>query len=246
MRSLSGCLLVATVALVWMASTAVGQTTVPMSFNGYYSAVSCAGPEGCVGAGLYGGTVNGVSVGPNNQVAGMVCDDYFDNITPGETWKANGVSAGSLTASNIGSLTLFGTKMGSAAIQDYTEIAYLISQMFFGNPTQGQQAAISEAIWYISSGGVSNSGALSSTEQGYLTAAVGAWANGQGINLGQYAGLYIYTPTPQAPGEAQEMWSTVPVPEGGTALGYLLLAGLCCFGAMFLRSRRQSGSISAA
>ena len=29
----------------------------------------------------------------------MVCDDYFDNITPGETWKANGVSAGSLTAS---------------------------------------------------------------------------------------------------------------------------------------------------
>ncbi len=36
------------------------------------------------------------------------------------------------------------------------------------------------------------------------------------------------------------------VPEGGAAAAYLLLAGLCCFGAIFLRSRRQIGSISAA
>lgn len=33
----------------------------------------------------------------------------------------------------------------------------------------------------------------------------------------------------------------VPVPEGGTALGYLALAGLSCFGAMVFRTRRQSG-----
>jgi hypothetical protein len=33
----------------------------------------------------------------------------------------------------------------------------------------------------------------------------------------------------------------VPVPEGGTALMYLLLAGLCCVGAMILRSRRPAG-----
>jgi hypothetical protein len=32
-----------------------------------------------------------------------------------------------------------------------------------------------------------------------------------------------------------------PVPEGGTALMYLSLAGLCCFGAMALRSWRQTG-----
>jgi hypothetical protein len=30
------------------------------------------------------------------------------------------------------------------------------------------------------------------------------------------------------------------VPEGGTPLMYLLLAGLCCFGAMVLRLRRQA------
>lgn len=32
---------------------------------------------------------------------------------------------------------------------------------------------------------------------------------------------------------------TVTVPEGGTTIAYLLLAGICCAGAMFLRSRRR-------
>jgi hypothetical protein len=31
------------------------------------------------------------------------------------------------------------------------------------------------------------------------------------------------------------------VPEGGTTLMYLSLAGLCCFGAIVFRSRRRSG-----
>src|SRR5271157_5800036 len=144
---------------------ASSQTTVPMSFDGYYSAVSCAGPEGCVGAGLYGGTINGVNVGPGNAVPGMICDDYFDNITTGEHWTATGISAASLNAGNIGALTLFGSSMGSAAIQDYTEIAYLVSQMFFGSNSSSQQAALSEAIWFITSGGKSNVGALSSVAQ---------------------------------------------------------------------------------
>ena len=105
MRSFSGILLVITVALVSVTPLATGQTSVPMSFDGSYSAVSCAGPEGCVGAGLYGGTINGVKVGSGNAVPGMICDDYFDNITAGEHWTANGISAASLNASNIGSLT---------------------------------------------------------------------------------------------------------------------------------------------
>jgi hypothetical protein len=36
------------------------------------------------------------------------------------------------------------------------------------------------------------------------------------------------------------------VPEGGAALAYLLLAGLCCLGAIRMRSHRQIGGISAA
>jgi hypothetical protein len=38
----------------------------------------------------------------------------------------------------------------------------------------------------------------------------------------------------------------VSVPEGGAAFAYLLLAGLCCFGAIRMRSHRQIGGISAA
>src|ERR1700728_62856 len=38
----------------------------------------------------------------------------------------------------------------------------------------------------------------------------------------------------------------VSVPEGGAAFAYLLLAGLCCFGATRMRSHRQIGGISAA
>jgi hypothetical protein len=243
MRSFSGMLLVITVALVSVTPLATGQTSVPMSFDGSYSAVSCAGPEGCVGAGLYGGTINGVKVGSGNAVPGMICDDYFDNITAGEHWTANGISAGSLTASNIGSLTMFGNTMGLAAIKDYTEIAYLVSQMFFAKPTQAQQAAISEAIWFISSGGSSNLGIPSTTELGYLTAALTAWGNG--ATLAQYGNLDIYNPTSGSP-RPQEMWSLVAVPEGGAALSYLFLASLCCAGAIFMRSRRHPCTVESA
>src|ERR1017187_518197 len=227
-------------SLLCLTPIAFSQTPVQLSDNGSYSAVSCDGPQGCVGAGLYGGTINGVNVGSGDKVAGMICDDYFDTITPGEKWNANGFSVANLTSGNIGSLTLFGTGMGSAAIQDYTEIAYLVGQMFNPSLSHSQQAALSEAIWYITSGTASDPGLLNShdagydsTAQAYLTA-----AGASGVNLSQFAGLYVYTPT-SGPPRPQEMWSMVAVPEGGTALAYLLLAGLACFGAMVLRSRRQ-------
>jgi hypothetical protein len=243
MRNQGGFWLVA-VALLFLSFSpiAFSQTTVPMSFNGSYSAVSCAGPEGCVGAGLYGGTINGVNVGSGDAVGGMICDDYFDNITSGEHWTASGISAASLNSSNIGIQTLFGAGMGSAAIQDYTEVAYLVTQMFLPSQSSSQQAALSEAIWFITSGGNSSIGSLSATAQGFLNAAVAAWNNGKGINLSQFANLYIFTPTSWTGGRPQEMWSEVSVPEGGAALGYLLMASLTCFGAMALRSRRQGSA----
>ena len=240
MRTQGGFWLVA-VALLFLSFSPIAssQTTVPTSFDGYYSAVSCAGPEGCVGAGLYGGNINGVNVGPGNAVGGMICDDYFDNITTGEHWTASGISAGSLNAGNIGTQPLFGAAMGSAAIQDYTEIAYLVTKMFLPSSSSSQQAALSEAIWYITSGGKSSTEPLSATALGFLNVAIAAWNNGKGINLSEFANLYIFTPTSWTGGRPQEMWSEVSVPEGGATLAYVFMAGLACFGAMVLRSRRQ-------
>ena len=169
MKAKIGILSAVVVALaLCLVPVAVAQTPVSMSFDGTYSAVSCIGPEGCVGAGLYGGTINGVNVGAGQSVPGMICDDYFDNITAGQTWKANGVSAASLNASNIGNLTMFGASIGVAG---YTEVAYLANLMLTTSGlTSTQQGAISEAIWFITSGG--NSGALGSTAMGYLTLAL--------------------------------------------------------------------------
>jgi hypothetical protein len=99
------------------------------------------------------------------------------------------------------------------------------------------QAAYSEAIWALT-GGV----ALDPT-----TTAYGLYQNAKSgtetPSQSQLASLWIYTPNPQTGignGEAQEMWGFVPVPEGGTTLGYVFLAGILCFGAMFLRFRQHT------
>lgn len=235
-RSGSLTLVIAAVALL-MVPFAAGQSNVSLSFNGTYSATSCIGPDGCVGAGLYGGTINGVNVGQGQAVPGMICDDYFDNITSGEKWTASGISVASLNSSNIASQTLFGAVIG---VSGYTELAYLANEMLTSKTlSSAQQGAISEAIWFITSGG--KSGSLGSLAQGYLNAAVAALA--AGANLSEFANLYLYTPNPRGPNEAQEMFSLVPVPEGGAAIAYLLMAGLCCFGAM--RFKHRQGRISA-
>ena len=58
----------------------------------------------------------------------------------------------------------------------------------------------------------------------------GGYGNGGGsCGFGRICGPQPPPPSPYA-----------RVPEGGTPLMYLLLAGLCCFGAMVLRSRRQA------
>jgi hypothetical protein len=63
----------------------------------------------------------------------------------------------------------------------------------------------------------------------------GNGGNGNGGNGGGSCGFgKICAPAPPTP--------TPRVPEGGTALMYLLLAGLCCLGAMVLRSRRQAST----
>ena len=234
-------ILIFMVAMVLLALSmvpfAAAQTNVSMSFNGSYSAVACIGPDGCVGAGLYGGTINGVNVGSGQSVPGMICDDYFDHIYTNETWTASGIQVSSLNSSNIGGLTLFGNSIG---VSGYTEVAYLANLMLTSSGlTSGQQAGISEAIWFITSG-VGGTPVSGTCEYTYWQDAMNALAGG--ATLSQYGNLYLYMPTPPGAGEPQEMFSMVAVPEGGTALSYLLLTGLCCFGAMRFRRKQQTSA----
>jgi len=199
-------------------------------------------PYGSVETGYYDGTLNGVAVGPNQPGGpGMVCDDYVDEIGPGNQWTAYAQQASNINAMNVDQ-TRFGSSIGIAG---YAELAYLLNYMFTTYPSSANlsQAALddlgnlSQAIW-CTSGGISCAvGTISQAAHNYYEAAV-SYASSTGDSMAQYTNLWLYTAKP--PGQtSQEMWGLVPVPEGGAALMYLLLAGVTCFGAMFY-SRRQS------
>jgi len=187
-----------------------------------------------VDAGIYNGTVSGIpGAGP-----GMICDDYADEVTPGETWKATALNAASLTAGNVGN-TMFGSLIG---LDGYAEVATLVSYMFSGKSGY-TQAELSSAIWYITSGGspllsLELWSSMDKSAQALVTSLKSQFkTNAQALAaLAGFGNLWILTPTKSGP---QEMW--VEAAEGGAAVLYLLLAGFSCFGAMYWKRRNLAG-----
>ena len=215
----------------------LGQNT-NMSFNGGYQGSNWTYGNETVGTGFYDGSINGVQVGPLQSSPGMICDDFRDNIYSGETWTANAINASTLS-SNIGQ-TLF----GGLGVAVYQQVAYLVYQMFTTSPNAATQAAYSEAIWALTNSGVDHNKLTGLA----LTFYNGVKGGSETLSSSQLASLWIYTPSVPGGNNAQKMWGMVPVPvpEGGAALGYLFMAGICCFGAVFLRSRRQIDSTRSA
>jgi len=229
-------LLIIAAALLFIVPSVLGQTT-PMYVNGSYQGNNWTYGGKTSATGFYDGSINGVQVGPGQPGGlGMVCDDFKDNVYAGEHWTATAINASSLNSSNLGQV-LFGATIGLAG---YTEVAYLVNQMFTTNPNAATQTAYSQAIWALTKSGVSPS-ALTGMALTLYNTAISMCTHGQ-ISLSQFKNLWIYTPTHWTGGRPQEMWGMVPVPEGGTALAYLLLAAISCFGAMRLRVRRQASA----
>ena len=234
---------------LFCASSAFAQVNnVPMYFNGGYQGnVWSGGPEGAVATGFYDGSINNVNVGPGQSSPGMICDDYYDNITSGEHWTATGYQVSALNAGNIGS-TLFGganwslVQSGLSALQGYAALAYLANDAFTNGVNHPDlQSSISQAMWYLTSKAIGSPiGGLDPTAQGLVTTALAA----SNDPLSMYSGLWLYT-QPFDPKGPQEMFGQVPVPEGGEPLTYLLLGGLACFGAL-IYSRRQTAQVGRA
>jgi len=233
-------LLTATVGLLLLASSAFGQEIIQMTFSGWDNQSWDSG-----GTGFYYGSVNGTPVGPGYASPGYLCDDFTDEIYIPESWQANAYNVSALL-SNWGTMsgdTFFGGKVGEAG---YLEMAYLVEASFqgtLGNIFAGATANdVSEVLWCIT-GGPTN---CYSGSGGMSAAAWKLWqyvqANYQTFTASEFANLWLYVPTctQGSSGCQQEMWGEVAVPEGGAALMYLLLAGVSCFGAMFLRSRRMA------
>jgi hypothetical protein len=211
----------------------------------------------------YYATVNGA---PNTPI---VCDDFGDESKLPSNWSATVVSFSAISPTD----TSWGLAGGT--LTQYNAVAYLTLQILQQTPGSTGQIINTFADWavfdpsgvagYLTShplttgilttaalctdifGTAGCSGTWSMSNGGLLASAYTASVPGGGYNL-QVISPDITGSNSICPAEkgcaAQEFIATVP--EGGAALAYLLLAGLFCFGAMFLRSRRQIGMIPAA
>lgn len=208
----------AAVALLCFASSAFADSSLTMTSAGNNVMHG-------VYVGPYYATVNGVA---NTAV---ICDDFADDSTVGHTWG--------FTSNNFSTL---GSALWGNQTQLYETAAWLTLQMLSlnGNPNNATQVGyLSYAIWSLFDKNALNG--LNSTQ----LAGVNNWLNQVPSNLtpSQFSNLILLTPKgcTNGPGSCpgQEFFE-LAMPEGGSAAMYLLPAGLACFGALFLRRRRET------
>jgi hypothetical protein len=225
--------------LLFLSLPAFGDV-VSVEYTGGYS-TTFANSDGDFGAGIYTATINEAAS------PGIICDDYKDEITTGETWNANAYQASSLASGNIGS-TLFGNTIG---LTGYAELGTLVNMMFgntpdvYGGITGITQSELSSAIWDITTpGGISGLDAKAAA----LVAAVELTYNGNTAQATTYldtlTDLWILTPDPLTgigSGEPQEMWteSLTNTPEPSS----LLLLGIGLLALVGMGRRRNAQSI---
>lgn len=194
------------------------------------SSLTMTGAGNDVMAGVYVGpyyaTVNGVA---NTAV---ICDDFADESYIGHSWN--------FTGNNFSTL---GSALWGNQSNNYEAAAWLTLQMLSlnGNPNNATQVGyLSFAIWSLFDKGALNG--LNSTQ----VMGVNGWLSKVPLNLnpGQFANFELLTPQgcTGGPGTCPGQEFMMLVPEGGSAVTYLLFAGLSCFGAMLFRRRRQASS----
>lgn len=228
--------------LICFGASSNAQSVVNVQYTGSYS-TTWANSDGDYGAGLYSGTVNGAAT------PGIICDDFNDEITNGESWQAKAYNASQLSATDPATGkpylddTLFGSTIG---FNGYAEMAMLVSALFNGSSTvMGigglTQAELASIIWDIGTGGtLKGLDVKSLLVLGLMQVYFNTNSGAAQAYLNSLTNLWILTPDPKGVvGEPQEMWTeNLSVPEGGAALLYLLLAGASCFGGMFMQRRR--------
>jgi hypothetical protein len=242
-------------AMLFFATVAIAQNDVQVnltSAGGYSNDGIYVSP--------YYATVNGA------QNTAVVCDDFKDESYVGSTWNANIVSLSSLSATNIP--TAWGNALGvsQSTLNLYDEAAWLTVQVLGQAPGSQGQINYSYAVWAVfdPSGVASyldNNGSPSAANIALCNAIFGSGncatdkvtggflgsALANTYYAGEFSNVFIISPlvagtktvcdAESGNCPAQEFIEVVP--EGGAAAAYLFLAGVCCFGAIFMKKRQQ-------
>ena len=246
----------AAVAAICLAATGLAQT----------SATLTGPPPGYVYDNIYMSpyyaTVGGVTNTP------VVCDDFADDSRMGSTWNAAVTSFSNITSTN----TSWGVT--GANTQLYGAVGYLFGQVLSAPSGSLSQVVDSFELWaifdptavqnYLATTSVGSGAPISTTALcnvifGACTSSAAANPGGllgallqQKISASGFSNLIVLSPnnsngTLCAAGQgncAAQEFIAMSVPEGGTALMYLVLTGFCCAGAMYLRSRNSGASRS--
>ena len=209
--------------------------------TGTYLTLTSAGNNVMDGVyvGPYYATITQNNVPQYNQQ--VICDDFSDESYVGHTWSATVNTFATLSNTLWGQqlISQYGQTQGlQTAYQLYGEAATLAFKML--SLPSSQQGLYSFAIWAIfNPNGVKNQ--VSGSEWTQIQALIAGVQNLH-FDKTSFANLLIFTPTNNGIAcgvgncPAQEFF--VFTPEGGTALAYLLLAGLSCMLAMRFRVRR--------
>jgi hypothetical protein len=243
------------VAAICFATAAFGQTS--MTLTGPLSGPVYDG----IYLSPYYATVAGVANTP------VICDDFADDSHFNSTWNATVTSFSSITSTN--------TSWGLAGANNslYGAVGYLFGQTLAASSGSLAQIVDSFEMWAVfdptgvqhylattsaGAGAPISTSALCAQIFGACTTAAALSPGGllgaleaQHYSASSYS-LIVLSPdnsngTICAAGSncvAQE-FIALKAAEGGTAAAYLLLAGFCCFGAMYVH-RRQVASQTAA
>src|SRR5580704_12909639 len=178
--------------------------------------------------GPYYATVNGVANTP------VICDDFADESYIGSSWN--------FTANNFSTL---GNALWGNQTANYDAAAWLTLQMLSlnGNPSNATTVGyLSFAIWSLF-----DKAALSGLTSTQL-AGVDSWLAKIPSNLtpSEFANFVLLTPQgcTRGPGSCPGQEFLMQVPEGGSSMMYLLLAGFACSAAMLFRSKQQPATAS--
>jgi hypothetical protein len=259
LKELFGVLCLGGLSALFLAQAAAAQTSVTLT----------GPPPGNTYDGIYLSPYYATVGGATNTP--VVCDDFGDDTSIGDHWTATASAFPTVS----GPLSTSWGLAGKTTAQ-YDEVAWLVSALFSLpssiQPANAltQQAIDSFAIWavfdpagvarYLNSNYLSTNAALCAdifgsagcksswvpSDGGLLASAFYAPVPGGGYSmeiLSPDSGGSVCT-AGKGVCPAQEFVARVP--EGGAAFAYLFLAGLCCFGAIYARSRRHNASMETA